>query len=89
MVAAVLYQDGGLERKGAAVTAKEVALVDALVHQLGEYFPVVAIMVSREDGINGTEMLSRGSGNYYARLGMCHEFINSSQAETLANRLTP
>lgn len=66
------------------MTAQEI--VDRAVNQLGEHFSSVQIMVSfNEEGL--TKCIKRGSGDWYARQGMAHEFINADIAQENAAQL--
>ena len=50
---------------------------------LGDHFDCFQIMVSwNEEGL--TKMRNIGGGNWYARQGMAHEFINADSAQTSA-----
>ena len=57
---------------------------------LGEHFDAVQILATVSDG-DGTERSFKGSGNWYARQGMAHDFINADihqdAAEQIANKL--
>lgn len=60
--------------------------------KLGEHFEAVQILVSwNEDGLS--KMRKMGAGNWYARQGMAHEFINADiaqeNAHQIAAKLTP
>lgn len=65
-------------------------IVEQCAQRLGEYFDCVQIMCSRSDS-TGTFVLKRGVGNWYARQGMAHEFINQDvaqeNAEAIAEKL--
>lgn len=51
--------------------------------KIGEYFDAVQILASwTEDGC--TYCQKRGTGNWYARVGMAHQFIDSDVAEETA-----
>ena len=53
---------------------------------LSEYFDTVQILVSNTTDL-GTEHVFLGSGNWYARQGMAHDFINKDRAQTEAHEL--
>lgn len=60
--------------------------------KLGEHFEAVQIMASWND--NGhSKCVKRGCGNWYARQGMAHEFINEDvaqeNAQQIASKLNP
>jgi hypothetical protein len=57
-------------------------IVEECLKKIGEHFEVVQIMASNCDGVNGTNILYKGAGNYYARLGMAHDFITSERQVT-------
>lgn len=60
--------------------------VDAAMTVLLEHFDAVQIMVTwQENGL--TKNICRGSGNWYARQGMAHEFINADIAQENARQL--
>lgn len=56
-------------------------MVDDMAIKLGEHFDAVQILASVCDH-KGTSSVSRGSGNWFARQGMAHEFIAQDMAET-------
>lgn len=54
--------------------------------RLGEHFDAVQILASgNEEGL--TFCCKRGVGNWYARRGMAHEFINADQAQEIAHQI--
>jgi len=58
---------------------EHVALLEAVAAQLAEYFDSVQILCTYTE--NGrTVGLKRGRGDWYARYGIAHEFINEQQA---------
>lgn len=61
-------------------------LVDEYAAKLGEHFDAVQILgsVATEEG---TRRLFKGSGNWYARQGMAHEFIKIDEAQELARQI--
>lgn len=60
-----------------------VKLLDETAARLGEHFGSVQIMVSwNEEGL--TKSLKRGCGDWYARQGLAHEFINQDVAQEAA-----
>lgn len=62
------------------------AIVQKALDTLGEHFEAVQIMVSwNEQGT--TRLFNLGSGNWYARMGMAHEFVKSDEAQTLASEI--
>lgn len=61
-------------------------LLETVAAQLGEHFDAVQIMVSYNREAQ-TFCVKRGCGNWYARQGMAHEFINANQAEEQARQI--
>jgi len=62
-------------------------LIQSTAAKLGEHFDAVQILASwTEEG--ATTCVKRGAGNWYARQGMCHEFITSSVSEENAAALS-
>ena len=66
--------------------AEKERLVECALNTLLEHGDAVVILFSWTDA-DGTGLISRGSGNYYARLGMCKEFIDKDQAQTGAHEI--
>lgn len=64
-------------------------ILDAHVSQLKEHFDAVQLMVSWEtdDGNATTSCVKRGGGNWWARQGMAHDFINTDTADTLGTTI--
>lgn len=67
-------------------------LAEKSAESLGEHFDAVQILVSWNEG--GRSMcVRRGAGNWYARQGMAHEFINADIAQDaaiqIAEKLNP
>ena len=58
-------------------------IVEKAVSDLGEHFDAVEILASNVDG-EGSDCIKRGSGNFYARLGMAQEFIDEDRAQVWA-----
>lgn len=65
-------------------------ILESAVEKLGEHFDAVQIFGTWCDE-GSTKFLPRGSGNWYARQGMAHEFINrdisGDAAEQIAAKL--
>jgi uncharacterized protein YciW len=58
-------------------------LVDRAVATLQEHCSSVHVMVSvQQDGC--TRSIHRGAGDYYARLGLAHEFIDTTKQQDSA-----
>ncbi len=67
-------------------TQESMNLLDKHAAQLAEHFDSVQILVTVvEDG--GTDYFAKGKGDWYARRGMCHQFIDMDQAEANSNAL--
>lgn len=66
---------------------EEIALVEQIVNRLGENFDAVQILCSRANADGNTEILSRGNGNYFARVGMCREFLENDSAATIGSKI--
>lgn len=61
-------------------------MLDDAAAKLGEHFGAVQIMVTWDEcGV--THAAKRGIGNWYARQGMAHEFINTDMAVENATQL--
>lgn len=60
--------------------------LEQTVARLAEHFEVVSIMVSGPEN-GGTYCHKRGCGNWYARIGMCHEMIESDKAQEAATQI--
>lgn len=62
-------------------------LIAAHVAQLSEHFDAVQILASYPlDG--GTQPITGGSGNWFARQGMAHDFIDTERAEQIARSIS-
>lgn len=59
-------------------------ILELAAAQLGEHFDVVQILASTHLDGGGTRCVKRGVGNWYARQGMAHEFIENNIAEDQA-----
>lgn len=66
--------------------AETTTRIDAAVASLCEHFDVVQILVSTNDE-GETRQCFRGGGNWYARQGMAHAFINFDVAQDNAREL--
>ena len=61
-------------------------MLEELSAKLSEHFDAVQIMATwNEDGL--TKCVNRGNGNWYARQGMAHEFIEQDSAQTQAREI--
>jgi len=69
------------------MSGKEITeLINKTASDLGEHFDAVQILVSWNDNGQTTASYS-GCGNWYARQGMAHEFINSDVAQENARQM--
>lgn len=55
--------------------------------ELAEIFDAVQILTSGLDEKGDSFQVNFGSGNYYARSGMCHDFVGQELAIQIANKL--
>lgn len=61
-------------------------LCEEFAARMHEHFDHVQILATwNEEGI--TKRVARGAGNWYARQGMAHEFINMDIAQDTAHQL--
>ncbi len=63
-------------------------LVEKMLIEMTEHFPdchVQVLMTFNSDGL--TKSVSSGVGNWYARQGLAHEFINSDIAQENARQI--
>lgn len=69
-----------------------IALIEEAAAKLGEHCNSVQILVTVSEN-GGTSGIKRGVGDWYARQGMAHEFINmdiaSDTASQIAEKLNP
>lgn len=72
---------------GSLMTNKEAEkLLEEVSEKLGEHFDAVQVLASwNEEGFS--MFAKRGAGNWYARQGMAHEFINSDIAQDNAAQI--
>lgn len=66
---------------------EQMAIVRQHVIALSEFFDSIQILVSNSGDI-GTESVYLGSGNWFARQGMAHDFITKDRAHTEAHELS-
>jgi hypothetical protein len=64
-----------------------IRVLDRFRHQLAEHFDATQVHVSWVDPDGRTSILHRGSGNYYARMGMANDFLTREQAELVADEI--
>ncbi len=61
-------------------------IIEKALHDLGEHFDAVQILSTFvEEGV--TMRCFQGTGNFYARQGMAHEFINTDLAEEMGAQI--
>lgn len=61
-------------------------IVAKCLHELGEHFESVQILATRTES-GWTQRCFSGTGNFYARLGMAHEFIDEDNAKESAKQI--
>lgn len=75
------------------MTAQEAEkMLEDVAAKIGEHFDAVQILATWTEG--GTCLhAKRGAGNWYARMGMAHEFIETNKADDqavlIAEKLNP
>lgn len=62
------------------------AIVEKAINQLREHFDTVQIFCTRDYG-QSTESFERGSGNFYARLGLAKVWVDCEVAADVNSRL--
>lgn len=67
---------------------EKTAIVQKALEMLGEVFEVVQIMVSEPNPEGGTGFMYKGSGNWFARHGMAHDFIRQEVSKSHAEALS-
>lgn len=66
------------------------AILRRAAADLGEHFDAVQIVASRIDEKTGsTTPHHAGTGNWFARRGLCQQFIEMDQADTAARAIGP
>ena len=72
-----------------AFVDSKVSVMDRHVAALMEHFDSVQILCSVRipDG-SGTQGFARGGGDWYARQGLAHEFINREEATEVAQAIS-
>jgi len=61
--------------------------VDKALETLTEFFDAIQVIGTFVDDDGQTHCLSRGVGNWYARVGATQEFLERDQAQTTANAI--
>lgn len=73
--------------------AEKLAVLERHVNELAEIYDHIQIMGTWLRPDNTTASHKRGSGNWYARLGMAREFLSDNEAENtaaaIASKLEP
>lgn len=64
-----------------------VELMDRCLRDLGEHFDSVQLIGSFVTDDGQTQRVTRGIGNWYARIGMAQEFLEMDAAQTTAYEL--
>lgn len=63
-------------------------LLETTAKQLGEHFDSIQILASyRHEKTGLTASIMRGSGDWFARQGLAHSFINSDMVEDTASAI--
>ena len=65
-----------------------IELLDECLRCLGEHLESVQIIGSFVNDNGETERVTRGAGNWYARIGMAQEFLEMDAAQTTAFELS-
>lgn len=61
--------------------------VDKALRVLTEHFDAIQFVGTFVDDNGQTHLLTRGMGNWYARVGAIQEFLERDQAQTTANAI--
>ena len=61
--------------------------LDELLTQLGEHFEHIQVLATWQEGHNSCRLF-RGYGNWYARQGLAHSFINLDVAQDSAKEIS-
>lgn len=64
-----------------------VKLIEEFAARIGEHATSVQILVTLPANGGGTRGIKRGVGDWYARKGMCHEMIESAQADDVSSQI--
>jgi len=62
-------------------------IVGEHISSLMEHFESVQVLCSRHNPSIGTENVYLGAGNWFARQGMAHDFINQDKSRTEASEI--
>ena len=65
-----------------------VEFLNSHASQLSEHFDSVLILASYLEPDGTTAAVASGQGNFYARIGMAHKFVEQARAEGLAEELS-
>lgn len=63
-------------------------IVDSCLARLMEHGEAIQILITGTDGQGHTWSMARGEGNWYARQGLAHEFINADVAQEHARKMS-
>jgi len=61
--------------------------IEVAINMLAEHFPNVQVLASRVDTDGRTYRISQGVGDWYARQGLAHEFIQQDIAQEAATQI--
>lgn len=64
-----------------------IELMERFVAELGEHFTAVQILASMPADGGGTRGIKRGCGDWYARQGLAHEFINEDASAEIGRQI--
>jgi hypothetical protein len=65
-----------------------VEMLNSHAAKLSEHFDAVLILASYLEPDGTTAAVAAGQGNWYARVGMAHKFVEKSRAEDLVEELS-
>lgn len=68
------------------ITPEDEKVVNQALHQLGEHWPDVQILLSRTIEMGTTERYYTGAGNWFARKGMMHNALEVDAAGRIAEQ---
>lgn len=64
------------------------AEIEMCVHRLMEFADCIQVLASYTDS-EGTHSCYLGAGNWFARTGMAHDFLERDESQTAANAVKP
>lgn len=65
-----------------------VELLNTHAARLSEHFDSVVILASYMEADGTWAAIASGEGNWYARVGLCHQFLENARAEQFVNEFT-